>query len=287
MSRKPFVVTLSLLLVLAAAVLAWLVFPRGIDPARAALAEYRVDKLSCGSCVQKINDVLVQLDGIGAVEVDLASGRCRVEYDPGQTDATAIAETISAAGYPARVRTKLSPDEYADLRGEQQRLAQRFVARVGDRLLTREEFDRAMRLRLADREATPQLIDQLRRQLWNDLRQRELLLFAAGQAGVIVQPAEIDARIEQLRQGHADLEQLVAKRFGDWQDFHDQLRADMTIERLVQDKVLTGINDPARQQQKLNQWYQQLQQDTQVVIFDPQLKQSAGRGGDCSSGCCG
>jgi len=286
MKRSRLLLLILPLLVLAVAA-GWWLRPAGINRAEAALAEYQVEKLSCGSCVQKINDALRPVAGIGEVEVSLTSGRSRIEFDPQRTSSAAIGELITAAGYPATLRTELTAVEYADLRQEQARLGAKYVARVGSRLLAREDFEKSLKLRLGDRDAQPALLEQLRRQLWSDLQQRETLLAAAEEQGVLVQPGEVDARVEQLRQGHADLDQLIAQRFGSMDAFREQLRADMTVEKLIQEKVVAGISDPGQKQLRLQQWYGDLVQKTEVVIFDPQLKRAAASGGSCGSGCCG
>ncbi len=54
----------------------WMFYPSGVNPANAALAEYQLEKLSCGSCVIKIEKALTSLDGIGSVEVNLTSVPC-------------------------------------------------------------------------------------------------------------------------------------------------------------------------------------------------------------------
>lgn len=288
--KRTKLIYLVLPLVLLAVAAGWWLKPAGFNQAEASLAEYQVEKLSCGSCVQKINDALRPVAGIGSVEVSLTSGRSRVEFDPSLTSSATIAKLITEAGYPARLRTELTVAEYADLRQEQSRLGAKYVARIGSRLLSRDEFEQALKQRLGDRDASPALLDQLRKKLWSDLQQREILLGAAEAASVLVQPGEVDVRLEQLRKGHADLDQVVAQRFGGMDNFRQQLRNDMTIEKVMETSVLNGINDPAQRQLKLQQWYAGLQQQTEVVIFDPQLKRAAASGGSCGSGgggCCG
>ncbi len=275
-----------LILVVLAVAAGWWLRPAGFDPAGAALAEYQVEKLSCGSCVQKINEALAD-PGVGEVEVSLTSGRCRVVFDPSRISSEAIAKRITDAGYPARLRQELSPEEYAGLRQERARLGAKYVARVGSRLISRDDFELALKLRLGDREGSPALIDQLRRQLWNDLRQREMLLAAADKNGILVQAGEVDARLEQLRKGHANLDELIGQRFGDMETFRRQLREDMTIDRLVEQKVLAGVTDPGQRRLRLQQWLNDLVRQTDVVIFDSRLKRVVASGGDCGSGCCG
>ena len=50
------------------ALVAWLGLPKGVSQADAALAEYKVEKLTCGSCVSNIQTALKEIPGVGAVE---------------------------------------------------------------------------------------------------------------------------------------------------------------------------------------------------------------------------
>ena len=89
----------------------WMFYPSGINPANAALAEYQIEKMTCGSCVGNIEKALSALEGVGTVEVNLTSNRGRVTYDPTEIDSRAIAEVITGAGYPASLRLELDPQE--------------------------------------------------------------------------------------------------------------------------------------------------------------------------------
>lgn len=274
-------VSISLLFVaLMAAV--WLFYPSGINPANAALAEYQLEKLSCGSCVSNIENALSSLDGIGSVEVNLTSNRGRVIYDPSEVDSKSIADTITAAGYPASLRLQLDPQEYAALQQEQSQLGQQYLARIGDRLLARSEFEQLVQQRSRGAASAGQN-DQLWKAVWADVLQRELLLSAAEQNQIIVQDGEVDARLDELRQGHKGLEQIVVERYGSMDSFRERLREDMIINRNIEDYVYAGISDPGKRQAKLQGWYAELQKNTEVTIFDPRLK-SLGQGGSCCGG---
>lgn len=261
----------------------WLFVPSGGDTANAALAEYQIEKLTCGSCVSNIEEALSGLDGVGSVEVNLTSNRGRVTYDPSEIDSDAIATAITEAGYPASVRLQLDPREYGALQQEQAQLGQKYLARIGDRLLARNDFEQIVQQRAGDA-ASPEQKSQLWQAVWREVLQRELLLSAAEKNRIIIQDGEVDAKLDELRQGHQGLEPLVIKRYGSMDNFRTRLREDMIINRNIEDHVYAGVVDPNEQQDKLQEWYTNLQQETEVIIFDPQLK-SAGQGGD-GCACC-
>lgn len=271
--------------IVAAAVAAgsWLLIPSGSGTANAALAEYQIEKLTCGSCVSNIESALSSLDGIGSVEVNLTSNRGRVTYDPSEIDSSAIAAAITKAGYPASVRLQLDPLEYDALQREQAQLGQKYLARIGDRLLARSDFEQIVQQRTGG-DVSPDQQSQIWQAVWKDVLQRELLLSAAEKNRVVIQDGEVDAKLDELRQGHQGLQQLVVKRYGNIDNFRTRLREDMIINRNIEDHVYAGIDDPRQQQSQLQAWYADLQKDTEVIIFDPQLKAVGQGGGGCA--CC-
>lgn len=261
----------------------WLMAPAGVNNANAALAEYHIDKLSCGSCVSNIEKALTELDGIASVEVNLTSNRGRVIYDPARVDSQVIGKQITGAGYPATLRLELGQQEYAALQQEQTQLGQQYVAKIGDRLLARTDFEALLRQRSASG-GDPLQNSQLMQGLWQDVLQRELLLSAAEKNQVIVQEGEVDAKIDALRQGHEAFEQLAVKRYGSMDKFRARLHEDMIINRNIEDHVYAGLADERERQDKLQAWYAELQNSTEVIIFDPQLKAVSQGGSGCA--CC-
>ena len=68
----------------------------GRSDSREALFE--VNGMSCGSCVARIEEVLVGQAGVEHAKVDLASGRARVSLTPAASSDTIIA-AVTEAGY--------------------------------------------------------------------------------------------------------------------------------------------------------------------------------------------
>jgi copper chaperone CopZ len=261
----------------------WLLIPSGSGTANAALAEYQIEKLTCGSCVSNIESALSSLDGVGSVEVNLTSNRGRVTYDPAEINSSAIEAAITKAGYPAKVRLQLDPQEYNALQEEQAQLGQKYLARIGDRLLARTDFEQIVQQR-AGGDVSADQQTELWQAAWKDVLQRELLLSAAEKNRVVIQEGEVDAKLDELRQGHQGLDQLVVQRYGSMDNFRTRLREDMIINRNIEDHVYAGIEDPRQQQSQLQAWYADLQKETEVIIFDPQLKAVGQAGSGCA--CC-
>ena len=85
--------------------------------------ELDVRNMSCGSCVNHVTRALNQVGGVTGVEVDLRSGRVRVQASDAVASTpaltTALVAALDAAGYPAAPAASLAaaaPGEPASAR---------------------------------------------------------------------------------------------------------------------------------------------------------------------------
>ena len=62
----------------------------------------RSDRLTCPSCVAKIERALGRMDGVHAVHVAFTSGRIDLEHEE-RVAPDAFVKTIGRLGYPSRV----------------------------------------------------------------------------------------------------------------------------------------------------------------------------------------
>lgn len=64
--------------------------------------ELVVEGMSCGHCAQVVTGALQQLPGVTRAQVDLETGRARVEYDEGQTGVEELVGAVVEQGYSVR-----------------------------------------------------------------------------------------------------------------------------------------------------------------------------------------
>lgn len=250
-----------------------------------ALAEYSVRNLSCGSCVQNIRTALSGIEGVGQVEVSVTSGRARVEYVPSDITAETIAGRIEGAGYPAALIQKLTAEDYRSLQDDAASLADRFVGRIGERLVSRSDFAEVLS-RHEERASTPK--GGLLKAVWGEILQRELLLGAAEKNGVVVQDGEVELEWQKMRGENADFNAVVQARFGGEDNYRLLLKEDMIIQRNIEEHVLQGESDRKQVRMKLDRWYSDLASTVPVQIFDPALRAAVEGGGKgCGGSCCG
>lgn len=77
-------------------------------PAQSTQAELRtasfmVDNMTCATCPITVRTAMSRVDGVRSVEVDFATKRATVSYDPARATPEAIARASTNAGYPARL----------------------------------------------------------------------------------------------------------------------------------------------------------------------------------------
>lgn len=267
----------------AIALTGWLLPTSGSSANNTALAEYQIERLTCGSCISNIQEALARFDGIDSVDINLTSNRGRIAFDLQNLNSRVIGEAISGAGYPATLRLELTPSQYASLQTKQAQLGQEYIALIGDRLLSRADFEQFIN-QAVGKSSQAKRQPNIRQSVWKDVLQRELLLFDAERSQVVVQDGEVDVRIENIKRGNKNLNVLVAKRYGSMEEFRKRLREDMIINRNIEENVIAGITQQSERQKKLQQWYAELQKNVEVVILDPQLKSVSQSGNGCA--CC-
>ena len=60
----------------------------------------KIDGMSCGHCVARVEKTLSKLEGVAVLKVDV--GSAEVMYDPSRTPFERIRQTLDDAGYTAR-----------------------------------------------------------------------------------------------------------------------------------------------------------------------------------------
>lgn len=60
----------------------------------------KIDGMSCGHCVARVEKALKRLDGVHVIRVQI--GSAEIVYDPAKTPFARIREAIDDAGYMAR-----------------------------------------------------------------------------------------------------------------------------------------------------------------------------------------
>ena len=253
-----------------------------------AMSEMTVKKLTCGACVSNITTALAGVAGVESVEVSVTTGRSQVLFNPSIVDAQQIAKVVTDTGYPATVTRQLSNDQYLAIQNEEAKLAEIYVAKIGDRFLARDEFDQLVNQKmfaggLQDR---PEMKPQIVKQTWQSLKQRLLLIGAAEKNQVVVQDGEVELKIKQMQQQMPNFDSYVKSKYASSDDLFRQTKEEMIINKNIQENVLYGVSSPNQRQTRFNQWFQDLIGNSPVTIYDASLKQASGAKGGCG-GCGG
>ncbi|MGH9414909.1 MAG: heavy metal translocating P-type ATPase, partial [Terriglobales bacterium] len=66
---------------------------------RKQVAELPIEGMTCASCVRRVERALAKAPGVTAAEVNFATRRARVSYDPAQGNVAGMAAAVRAAGY--------------------------------------------------------------------------------------------------------------------------------------------------------------------------------------------
>jgi mercuric ion transport protein len=70
-----------------------------INAEHAQKSEFTIDGMTCESCEEHVTHELLQLEGIGTVDVSYDKGNAVVEFDKNKTNEDEITKAINATGY--------------------------------------------------------------------------------------------------------------------------------------------------------------------------------------------
>ena len=73
------------------------------------IQEFKVDGMSCASCVSRVEKALLKIPGVIEAQVNLATERAHVTYDPSLADPLGVAAILTEKGYETSVLEKKSP----------------------------------------------------------------------------------------------------------------------------------------------------------------------------------
>jgi len=76
--------------------------------------------MNCASCVAHVEKAAKAIPGVAACQVNLATGRAAVQFDPARTDLQHIAQAISDSGYPAAPQNAGNDSTNAEVRRVEQ-----------------------------------------------------------------------------------------------------------------------------------------------------------------------
>ena len=69
-----------------------------------ATADFYIANMTCALCPVTVKAAMSKVKGVKSVKVDFPARSAHVVYDPGQTNAAAIAAASKDAGYPAKLK---------------------------------------------------------------------------------------------------------------------------------------------------------------------------------------
>lgn len=268
-----------------------------VTDARAVLT---VQGMSCSGCINQIKSGLSGIEGIGDVLVDLAAGRVEVNYDSKKLQDTGkIASAISAVGYPATLQQTLSKEEIDKQSSFVASRAKLYIAAVGDWEISREDYNTELghaRKRyesvygksVFDGDQGNALLQQLKSQVVSRLIDEGIQMQEILKAGYKLPPEVVDREFDQfLSTKGVSREQFGRMLSGSGYNadyFMKKFEYRITVERYVQEKVISGVLSDREKQQLFADWFNNARLLSQVTYYDRELETIV-KAGSASSGC--
>jgi len=260
--------------------------------------------MNSGSICLYMLEALSLNNGISDVLVDLNSGRVEVFYDSTKLkDLGRITAAITAVGYPATLKQTLTKDEVEKEYKVFASRAKLYVAAVGDWEISREDFNTELS-HLRNRyqkvygenifagDQGSALLQRLQSQVASNLISEGIQMQEVRKAGFRL-PKQIFEQefadyLTKKDSTRDQFEQALKDAGYDYAYFVKKFENRVTIDRYLNEKILSGLTNDLEKRQHYADWYNNAQLLAKVVYYDKNLENlvknnSAGAG--CGSSC--
>ncbi len=278
--------------------------PATVAKTNMAKAVLDVEGMSCSGCIYTIKSGLADIDGIDDVLVDLNNGRVEVFYDSSRlTDPDKVASAITAVGYPATLKQTMTREEIAEENTIYAARSKLYIAAVGEWEISREDFNneltharnRYKKVYGNDVFAGEQgdtLTQRLQSQIASNLISEGIQMQEIGKAGFRLPrqtvEQEFDKYLEKRSMSRAQFEQALRDAGYEYDYFLKKFENRVTIDKYVNEKVLSGLTNDLEKRQQYSNWYNNAQLLAKVVYYDKDLEKivkNSSAGGGCGSSC--
>lgn len=226
-------------------------------------SRYTVNKMTCPACVITVKEVTGKLPGVVEADVSLASQDVIVKFREKQTNPDQIKEAIAKAGYPVKLDGLFKPDGAG--------INEQVIAGVNGKPVFEKDLKVPL---LVDKTGVP--AQDAASTFFNTVG-KEILLQAADSKTIVVQPFEVEAEIQNIVASKGiPSEQFVnqvVEQFGSKEKYFQVVGQRLGIRKLIEEHVVTGIQDPQEKARKTMEWVGTIFKDSDVKILDPKFKQ--------------
>ena len=271
------------------------------NEARAIIA---VQGMTCSGCISQIKASLAELDGIGDVHVDLKNGKVTVTYDSAKLkDTGRIAEAITAAGYPAKLKQTLTAKQIENEKRLNASRSKKYIARVGDWEISRADYDselnharqRYQKVYGADvfeGDRGRALITDIKSQVVLRLIDEGVQLNEIRQSNYNLPPDTLKKAfsgfLEERSMSPEEFKRTVEESGLDYAYFLKKFENRVTINTYVEENILTGLSNEQNARQQYADWFRNARLLAETVYYDKEIEtivKNSNRPSGCQRSC--
>ena len=271
---------------------------------KADKAVFDVQGMSCSGCIYTIKSGLADMDGISDVLVDVGRGRVEVFYDSTRvTEPQKIASAITAVGYPATLKQTLTKEEVAKENNRYASRSKLYIAAVGDWEISRKDFnselsharsryEKAYGAVVFTGDQGKALMERLQAQITSGLINEGIQMQEIRRAGFKLPAKTVEREFEEhlSRKGMSrqEFEKVLEDSGYDYDYFYKKFENRLTIDRYLNDRVLSGLTSDLEKQRHYSDWFNNARLLAKVVYYDKNLEnivKNSSAGGGCGNSC--
>jgi len=284
--------------------------PEAESPAVAQIAPdtakvvFQVEGMSCSGCIATIKSSLAGYEGIRDIIVNVSAGTADVYYDSGKIkDLDAMASSITASGYPARVSLVMTADQLREEEAVSAARAKVYIGSVGGWDISRTEFETELthatrRYQKAYGQDVfagsrgQNVLDTIKAQIVSRLVNEGIQMQEVQRVGYRVDPKifdqEFDAFLSQKNIDPEGLKNSLEENGYPFDYFMKKFENRVLLRHYIENQILNNAASDYDKQQQYLAWFNNARTLSKVTIYDKQLErltQNQPAGGGCGSSC--
>ena len=265
-------------------------------------AELKISGMTCGSCVQKIENALKSAKGTKIPKVSLAKEKATVYFDPKTTSADSLVEAINKLGkYHASISKVKNNKELMDEERERIEKSKQFAMSINGKEITNNEFESLVSKRLGNFRnigrnfyPTAKQRYQIVAEVANSIIDESLIEKEIGKEKFDVADSEVGEQIEKIKKYYRlddnGLKESLKAQGLDLESFKIEIKKELRTVKYLEAKVFPPKTPDSKKNSLYQRWISELQDKADIKIFSSEISEafvnntkSSGCGGSCCS----
>jgi len=260
-------------------------------------AELKISGMTCGSCVEKIENALMKVKGVNSTKVSLAKQKATVLFDPEITSASLLVNAINKLGkYKGTLANIKNSNELLKEEKERIEKAKLFAMSINGKEISNKDFETVLGKQLKnfkkvgkDYYPTMRQREQIIAEVADSMIDEAIIQNEIGKENFSVTDPEINAEIDKIKTNYKlddkTLKENLRAQGLDINGFKEEIRKGLKVNKYLEAKVFPPRTPESKKGFLYQQWISGLYDQAEVRIYSDEILKAVDSSNTASGGC--